>query len=130
MLTMKKILIAAIAATAVTVTAHADTAMKYPKMYEFMAQMGNVAGRPYFQCDYTGKMCERGRIWNGHNRVFEIISEEDRTTVIGHGGCTWSASSYVCWNFTTGTYWGFVNGADRSGDMTVEDQSNWPRPIW
>jgi hypothetical protein len=105
--------------------------MKYPQMYKQMLDAGHNVGKPYFQCDYTSKSCERGLIWNGHLRVFEMIDDADRTTVIGHGGCSWNVSgSWVCWNFDNGTYRGVINGSQKSGDMTVEDRYDWPRPIW
>jgi hypothetical protein len=103
---------------------------KYPLMYKQMMDAGRDVGRPYFECDYTSRACERGLIWYNHLRVFEMIDDTDRKTIIGHGGCTWSARSWVCWDFDKGTYRGVVNGGHREGNMTVEDKYDWPRPIW
>ena len=49
--------------------------------------------------------------WRGE-RVFEMISDADRTTVIGHGACRINPNgSWVCWNFDKDVHVGVVNDA-------------------
>jgi hypothetical protein len=107
--------------------------MKYEQMYKFMLDTArDVQAGDYFNCDYTARTCERGFAWHGE-RVFELISDEDRKTVVGHGACHVNSGrweSWVCWNFDTGYYVGVVNGGKQDGQMTVSDTYNWPRPIW
>ncbi|MBO0757004.1 MAG: hypothetical protein J2P54_14175 [Bradyrhizobiaceae bacterium] len=109
---------------------------KYPQMYKFLVDMANnplTGARSYFNCDYTTKICERGQSWSSAAstyRVFEALSDADRTTVLGHGACLDRGGSWVCWNFDKGVYSGDVNGSHHEGDMTVSDTYSWPRPIW
>jgi hypothetical protein len=123
----------ALCAAAITPTM-ADQPVKYPKMYKFLTDTASNlfkgTGGAYFECNYTSKMCERGIAWRGE-RVFVMISDEDRTTVIGHGACHVNPNgSWVCWNFDTGIYVGVVNDSPQKGNMTVEDTYNWPLPSW
>jgi hypothetical protein len=121
------------AALLAATSAHAETTMKYPQIYKFMIDTAaSTDSDNYFRCDYTSKTCERGRAW-GSNRVFEMVSDDDRKTVIGHGACHVNGgrwTSWVCWNFDTGVYVGVINGGNDQGQMTVADTYNWPRPIW
>jgi hypothetical protein len=115
------------------VNVKAEPVNAYPQMYKFMTDMASnplTSARSYFNCDYTTKTCERGMAWRGY-RVFEAISDADRTTILGHGACHSNPSgSSVCWNFDKGVYAGVINGGSREGNMTAEDTYNWPLPAW
>lgn len=116
----------------------AKETIKYQNMYKFMTDMASdmrTSSHSYFECDYTIQSCERGRSWTLASpfvnwRVFEIVNDADRTTVIGHGACSIRATTSLCWRFDDGFYTGVINGHRRDGIMTVEDHYDWPRPIW
>jgi hypothetical protein len=127
---MKWLFLTAAALVAVA-SSPAKAEAKYPQVYKFMTNIaGQARGNAYFRCDYTSRTCERGQAWGMGNRVFEIVSDEDRKTVLGHGACHVNPDSWVCWNLDTGYYVGVINATQREGEMKVDDKYDWPRPFW
>ena len=102
-------------------------------MFMFLHHMAGMSrAQEYFECSYTTKTCERGGRWFVQGqwwRIFALISDDDRTTVLAHGACASGARSWVCWNFTEGTYTGELNREHVSGDMDPDFYS-WPFPRW
>jgi hypothetical protein len=114
--------------------AHAST--PHPQMYSFLVQAAayDADAREYFNCDYTTKACERGIAFKGvigRWRVFEMIADADRKTVIGHAACMDQEYEHACWNFTTGTVVQVIaspnplNRRTKTGDIPP-DRCSWP----
>jgi hypothetical protein len=101
---MKKLIMTVALVLVMMPAAHADT---HPQMFKwYLDQAKKYDATEYFECNYTSRTCEHGYRWGSltYQRVFDMVDDQDRSKVIGHGACMWSATHWGCWNFTTGTY--------------------------
>jgi hypothetical protein len=91
MSTLKTLAIAA-ALIAILAPAKADSPMKWPNWYAYQVasmEKDYGGGFPYFQCDYTSRICVSGKISDTRGMLFVgVILAEDRRTVLKH---------IVCW---------------------------------
>lgn len=117
--------------------ANANETMKYPKVYAFLTNMGQMHTGFSFNCSYTTRQCVRGYFWReetpswyigsgGEWQVFELIDDHDRTTVLAHIGCYVDGST-MCWNFDNGRIVEtMLDGEKKTGNIISADQSAWP----
>jgi hypothetical protein len=113
-----------------------------PMMARSMYQASETPGLPrrqdYFECSYTARICEKGWVFGRTGpdtiRLFDVIDDTDRTTVVGTGACRIfprvdRANGWICWNFTKGTWIAEINGRQRSGPMG-QDADGAPKPSY
>ena len=117
---MRKLLMTTVATLVLAGSANAEPFF-YKKMFEFLWTLppntmycgqGPRAiycastpayARVNFDCDYTSHTCERWVSPHPDWRVYELISDYDRRTVIGHGACGYG----VCVDLETGEVTGW-----------------------
>ena len=119
---MKFLLIAAALAASIVTPAMAGE--PHPQTLKFLSQF---RGTEYFECSYTNKTCERGIYWGSNgmyttrHRLFELIDDTDRKTILAHGYCYTEyhyGASWICFDLDHGTYnQETSDGRKSSGDM-------------
>lgn len=86
--------------------------LKFPNTYTYwLLQMACplLPDGEVFRCDYTSQTCMSGFTRGGSSFIGEVVSGDDRRTVLAHMVCTG-----ICWNLDTGEAW--------QGNMRVPSQ--------